>query len=100
MQTRPPSVPISPETLSQAGAGALLVALAVVELWLAFWAAGWWQRGGACLVAIAGATLVARAVAAVAPPLHVKLRRRSQGQASRPPLTVPRTVGLAEVAQR
>lgn len=100
MQTRPASVPISPETLSQAGAGALLVALAVVELWLAFWAAGWWQRGGACLVAIAGAALVAHAVAAVAPPLHVKLRRHSPRRASRSPLAVPATVGFAEVAQR
>lgn len=55
---------VSPETVSQAGAGAMLIAVAVAELWLAFWAAGWWHRTAASALAIVGAALLARAVAA------------------------------------
>jgi hypothetical protein len=54
---------LSPETVSQAGAGALLVAVAAAELWLAFWAAGWWHRSAASALALVGAALLARAVA-------------------------------------
>jgi hypothetical protein len=50
-----------PETVSQAGAGVLLVAVAVAELWLAFWAAGWWHRSAASGLAFVGAALLARA---------------------------------------
>jgi hypothetical protein len=53
---------LSPETVSQAGAGALLVAVAAAELWLAFWAAGWWHRSAASALALVGAALLARAV--------------------------------------
>jgi hypothetical protein len=53
---------ISPETVSQAGAGALLVAVSVAELWLAFWAAGWWHRLAASGLLLSGAALLARAV--------------------------------------
>ena len=69
------STSISPETVSQAGAGALLLAVAVVELWLAFWAAGWSQRCGASLVAVVGAALLVRAVAAIVLPLRADLAR-------------------------
>jgi hypothetical protein len=66
MQPIPSRPSISPETISQAGAGALLFAAAALELWLAFWAAGWWHRCGAVLVAAVGAAVVARALVAVA----------------------------------
>lgn len=68
--------PISPETVSQAGAGALLAAVGVVELWLAFAAAEWWYRCGASMVAAVGVALLARAVAEIAPPLGLDLARR------------------------
>jgi hypothetical protein len=64
VHSHPENRPLSPETVSQAGAGALLVAVAVSELWLAFWAAGWWHRSAASALALAGAVLLARAVAA------------------------------------
>lgn len=54
---------LSPETVSQAGAGVLLAAVAVAELWLAFWAAGWGHRLAASGLALTGAALLTRAVA-------------------------------------
>ena len=51
---------VSPESVSKAGSGALLLAVAIVELALDYWAAGWWQRSGALLVVALGAALLAR----------------------------------------
>lgn len=51
---------ISPESISQTGAGLLVLGVGIVELALDFWAAGWWQRGGALLVVAVGAALLAR----------------------------------------
>jgi hypothetical protein len=65
MHSTPAPGAISLETVSQAGAGALLITTAVVELWLAFWAAGWWHRGAASLVAAVGTVVLARAFAAL-----------------------------------
>jgi hypothetical protein len=97
-----PSAPtsISPETVSQVGAGVLLLTVAVVELWLAFWAAGWWHRGGASLIAVVGAALVVRAVATIAVSARPELARRAPQQefVSRRP--APVRVVLAEPAQR
>jgi len=67
MRLRPSPHSISPETIAQAGAGALLIAVAVVELALAFWPAGWWHRGTGLGVAFAGAVLVASAARTVRP---------------------------------
>jgi hypothetical protein len=82
VQSPPAPAAISPETVSQAGAGALLLAVAVVELWLAFGAAGWWHRGGASLVAVAGGALLARALAAVALRLHAEPARHARRRES------------------
>jgi hypothetical protein len=61
---------VSPERVSKAGAGALLVAVAIVELALDYWAAGWWQRSGALVVIAFGAALLAHeAIAIVRPAL-------------------------------
>lgn len=62
MHSLPATSWLTPETVSQAGAGVLLVAIAVAELWLAFWAAGWWHRSAASGLAFAGVVLLARAV--------------------------------------
>jgi hypothetical protein len=80
VQSRSELASISPETVTQAGAGALLLAIALVELWLAFWAAGWWHRGGAFALAIAGAVLLVHAVRAVGLPLR---RESSRGRPRR-----------------
>jgi hypothetical protein len=69
-----PTHPVSAESVSQAGAGGLLSAVGVVELALGFWAAGWWQRGGALLLAVIGATLLVCRIAAIAPTLEPPLR--------------------------
>ena len=93
MQSRPAPASFSPETASQAGAGALLVTIAVVELWLAFWAAGWWHRCGASLVAVVGAALLVRAVAAIAlPPRTEPARRVRRRQPEPPPARAGRVV--------
>lgn len=81
MNSRQVPHPISAETVSQAGAGALLLAVAVVELWLAYWAAGWLHRSGGVLVAAAGATLLARALAAAAPSLRAPAPRPAEERA-------------------
>jgi hypothetical protein len=67
---------ISPETFSQAAAGALLAAIGIAELSLAFAATGWWYRGGASLVAVLGAAVLIRSLAVIALPLRVDLVRR------------------------
>ena len=73
MHSTPASSWLSPETVSQAGAGALLVAVALVGLWLTFWGAGWWHRCAGSGLALVGAALLARAVVAV-----IAHRRRSE----------------------
>jgi hypothetical protein len=57
---------ISPESVSQAGAGALLLAFGLIELALGFWADGWWHGCGALLVASIGAACLIRGLAAMA----------------------------------
>ena len=51
---------LSPELVSQAGSGALLVGIAVSELWLEFSSVGWLHGFGAMLVAALGAALLVR----------------------------------------
>lgn len=88
---------LSPERVSQAGAGALLLIVAVVELWLTFWAAGWWHRFGGLLVAAVGAVVLVRAFAALAPP---RTRRDRAAEAQRAqPATATTAVVLLELAQ-
>jgi hypothetical protein len=96
VQSPPALAPISPETLSQAGAGALLVAVAITELWLAFWAAGWWHRSAGLLVGVVGAAVLARAIVAVARPLRAESATRRESISSR---RAPAAVALAEWAQ-
>jgi hypothetical protein len=60
---------VSAESVSQAGAGGLLSAVGVVELALAFGAAGWSHRAGAAVVALIGAVLLVRGLAAILGPL-------------------------------
>jgi hypothetical protein len=77
---QPPTAhPISAESVSQAGAGGLLLGIGLVELVLGFWAAGWWQRGGALLLAVVGAALLARGIAAIVPAIqpHLRLARET-----------------------
>jgi hypothetical protein len=52
----------------------LLSGVGVVELTLGFWAAGWWQRGGALLLAVIGAALLVRGIAAIARTLEPLMR--------------------------
>lgn len=54
------------ENVAQAGAGALLLGVGIIEMLLGVWAAGWWQGGIVVSVALFGAAALARAVAAVA----------------------------------
>jgi hypothetical protein len=86
--------------VSQIGAGALLLIVAVVELWLASWAAGWWHRCGASLVAAVGAVLLSRAVAAIG----LRSPGGSAREALRPESVARRRahphIALAEWAQR
>ena len=82
--------------MSKAGAGALLLTVAVAELWLAFWAAGWWHRCGALLVAVVGAALLAHALLAVALPLRAQPARRARRHEPASPRTTTRRVALAE----
>ena len=96
MQSRSAPASVSPETVSQAGAGALLLAVAVVELWLAFWAGGWWQRCGASLVAVIGAALLVRAAAAIALPLRTEVAPLARRWRSEPPPTPAGRVVLAD----
>lgn len=89
----------SPDTVSQAGAGALLLALGVVELTLVFSAAEWWYRCGASLVAVVGLTLLVRAAAVVSVPLRAQVSAHAaRRQATRS--TARGEVLLAEWAQR
>lgn len=90
MHSTSKSLVFSPDTVSQAGAGALLLALGIVELWLVSSAAEWWYRCGASLVAVVGLALLVRAGAAVSAPLRAQL----SAHASRGPVL------LAEWAQR
>jgi hypothetical protein len=81
--------------VSQAGAGGLLLSVALVELWLAFWAAGWWHRSAALLVVLVGAALLLRAIAAALPPRSGPAPRAER----RPPasrLNAPARVALVE----
>jgi hypothetical protein len=68
VQSAPVNPPDSPEHFSQAGAVALVLILAVVDLWLAFSGAGWLHRCGGSLVALFGLVLLVRGVAALAAP--------------------------------
>lgn len=54
------------ESVGQAAAGALVLAVGVAELVLGFWTAGVWQRSAGLLVATIGAACLARGVARVA----------------------------------
>ena len=47
------------ESVGQSAAGAFVLAVAIAELMLGFWAAGWWQRSAALLVATVGAACLA-----------------------------------------
>jgi hypothetical protein len=90
---------LSPDTVSQAGAGALLLALGIVELSLVFSASEWWYRSGASLVAVVGLALLVRVAATVSVPLRAQLSAR----AARPeatPATARGDVFFAEWAQR
>jgi hypothetical protein len=91
---------MSPETASKAGAGALLLAFAIVELWLESWAAGSIHRLGALLVAAAGAGLLARAVVAAAPSLPAHAVPRGGARRAGFPHTAEERVFLAELAPR
>jgi uncharacterized membrane protein HdeD (DUF308 family) len=62
--------PVSAESISQAGAGGLLSAVGVVDFALAFGAAGWSHRAGAAVVALIGAVLLVRGIAAIVGALH------------------------------
>ncbi len=91
---------ISPETVSQAGAGALLLGVSVIELWLAFWAAGWLHRCGALVIAVAGAAILVRALAGVAPPLRAATARRARRPREASAWVEPRPVVVVQWAQR
>jgi hypothetical protein len=98
VHSTPASSRVSPETVSQAGAGALLLAVAGAELWLAFWAAGWLHRLAASGLALVGAALLARAVVAALG------RRRRPERALRAPVpasveTLPAGLVRAEWVQ-
>ena len=54
------------DTVGQAAAGGLLLSIAIVELVLGFWAAGWQHRAVALAVAGIGLTFLASAVVEIA----------------------------------
>ena len=58
------TVPI--ESVGQAAAGALLVAISFVELALGYWAAGWQQRAVALSVACVGVGFLVSGIAEIA----------------------------------
>jgi uncharacterized membrane protein HdeD (DUF308 family) len=66
----PTDEPVSAESFSQAGAGGLLSAVGVVELALGFGAAGWSHRAGAAVIALIGAVLLVRGIAAIVAALN------------------------------
>ena len=76
------------ESVGQAAAGGLLIAVAVVELALGFWAAGWQQRAVALSVGCVGAAFMLSGLAqialarraAVSRVLRVGLRSESEGR--------------------
>jgi uncharacterized membrane protein HdeD (DUF308 family) len=61
----PTAKPVSAESFSQAGAGGLLSAVGVAELALGFGAAGWPHWAGAAVIALIGAALLVRGIAAI-----------------------------------
>jgi hypothetical protein len=56
---------VSVERAGQAAAGGLLLSIAVVELLLGFWAAGWHQRAIALTIACLGAAFLASGIAEI-----------------------------------
>jgi uncharacterized membrane protein HdeD (DUF308 family) len=66
----PTAKPVSAESFSQAGAGGLLTAVGVVELALGFGAAGWPHWAGATALALIGAVVLVRGIAAIVAALH------------------------------
>jgi uncharacterized membrane protein HdeD (DUF308 family) len=61
----PTAKPVPAESFSQAGAGGLLSAVGIVELVLGFGAAGWPYWAAAAAIALIGAVLLVRGVAAI-----------------------------------
>jgi hypothetical protein len=58
--------PVRVESVGQAAAGGLLLSIAIVELALGFWAAGWNHRAVALSVALVGLVFLALGVAEIA----------------------------------
>lgn len=54
------------ESVGQAAGGGLLLSVAIVELLLDFWAAGWHQRSIALTVALVGAAFLTSGIAEIA----------------------------------
>lgn len=64
---------VSPESVSQAGAGGLLFSVGVAELALEVGAAGWLHLTGTVVLAFLGAAVLARGIRAI---VAVRRRRR------------------------
>jgi hypothetical protein len=67
------------ESVGQAAAGGLLLSIAIVELVLGFWAAGWNHRAVALSVAGAGLAFLACGVAEIAAAVRTSSPRGSNG---------------------
>jgi predicted phage tail protein len=76
-----------------------VLTFAVVDLYLAFWGAGWWHRCGASLVALIGAVLLVRGVAALVAPHWTELARRDSRSRRTAPIATTGAV-VAELARR
>jgi hypothetical protein len=61
------------ESVGQAAAGGLLLAVAIVELLLGFWAAGWHHRAIGLVVACLGAVPLTSGIAEIAVSLRPKV---------------------------
>jgi hypothetical protein len=63
---RDDATPVRVESVGQAAAGGLLLSIAIVELVLSFWAAGWIHRAVALSVAGAGLAFLTCGIAQIA----------------------------------
>ena len=63
---REDAAPVRVESVGQAAAGGLLLSVAIVELVLGFWTAGWSHRAVALLVACVGLAFLTRGVVEIA----------------------------------